>query len=399
MQTENSTPNPSVANLAPDGMQQYLDKALEVLQKFNIVVPEDEGNELASLLEEVVEVDEPRVMSIARTLKYISSFNELVRDNVENVNVGHRYAEITGLFDSIRDDSKKLVDQLDDGKIDLKEKILNLWMLMFRGSPHKRFEKIKDIYKEVSKDTKEQLTREDDIMDAYIDFRFALKDAEINSREVLETQKGHLETAKKAFEEAVENSKKSGDSESAEASKLQLARDEAERKLSDEDKKYQLLKDVAENLSISYSVGETLISKLKQTHDVKDQVHRKSITFFNTNEHVFTILDAVYTSQHGLHEATQTTEALQRGVNKGLEDVASLGRELEKQAIKAGYGSTISPKSVQKLVDAVVDYQLESKKLIEEMRKEADQSQKEISQIVEDGKKRHQEAILHYQTQ
>ena len=377
-------------------MQQYLDKAVEVLEKFDVIVGKDESNELADLLGEVVEVDEPRVMAICRTLKYTSSFNELVRENVESVNVGERYAEITSLFDSIRDDSKTLVSQLDDGKIDWKEKISNLWMKLVRSSPHSRFEKITDIYKEVSKETKNQLDRENEIMDAYIDFRFALKDAEINAKEVLAIQKENLEGSRTRLKEAISASDAVADKESAEASKLQLSRDEAEREVNDNDKKYQLLKDVAENLSISYNVGETLILKLKQTHDVKDQVHRKSIAFFNTNEHVFTILDAVYTSQHGLHEATQTTEALQEGVNKGLEDVASLGRELERQAIKAGYGSTINPDSVQKLVDAIIDYQVESKKLIEELRVEADKSSKEITQIVEKGKKKHQAAILNY---
>jgi len=378
-------------------MQQYLDRALEVLEKFNVVVGENDTNELAKLLDEVVEVDEPRVMSIARTLKYISSFNELVRENIENINVGHRYMEITGLFDSIRDDSKNLVDQLDDGKLDWQEKLENLWMRLVRGTPHSRFEKIKDTYKDVAADTKDQLDRENDIMDAYIDFRFALKDAEIKAKEVLAVQKENLEGAKSRFAEAVEAAKAIKDAESSDASKLQLARDEAERQLSDEDKRYQLIKDVSENLGISYNVGETLITKLKQTHDVKDQVHRKSVTFFNTNEQVFTILDAVYTSQHGLHEATQTTEALQEGMNKGLEDIADLGRELERQAIKAGYGSTVNPKSVQKLVDAIVDYQVESKKMIEDLRVEADESSKEIARIVEDGKKRHQEAVLSYQ--
>ena len=47
-------------------------------------------------------------------------------------------------------------------------------------------------------------------------------------------------------------------------------------------------------------------------------------------------------------------EALKTGVNKGLEDVAELGRELEKAALKAGYGSTISPASLEKLVTAGV---------------------------------------------
>ena len=45
-----------------------------------------------------------------------------------------------------------------------------------------------------------------------------------------------------------------------------------------EDRSFQLLKDVAENLSIGYDVGETLVLKLRQTHNVKDQVYRRSVT-------------------------------------------------------------------------------------------------------------------------
>src|SRR5260221_8707209 len=38
---------------------------------------------------------------------------------------------------------------------------------------------------------------------------------------------------------------------------------------------------------------------------------------------------------------------------------SELGRELERAAIKAGYGSTISPASVEKLGSAISDYQVE----------------------------------------
>jgi uncharacterized protein YaaN involved in tellurite resistance len=143
-------------------------------------------------------------------------------------------------------------------------------------------------------------------------------------------------------------------------------------------------------------VGETLVTKLKQTHDVKDQVYRRAVTFFTTNEHVFTILGTVYTSQQGLHEATQSTEALKEGVNKSLEDVADLGRELEKAALKAGYGSTISPASLEKLVTAISDYQVESLQMIAELRKESEANAKEIRRVVEEGKKRYQDTLAKF---
>ncbi len=377
-------------------MQGYLDKAVGVLEKFGVAGKQETPAELIRLLEEVRHVDEARAVAIANTIKYMSTFNQLVRDNVENINVGNRYLEISQMFDSIREDSKSLIHQLEDGKIGVTEKVANLWMRMRRGSPSARFEKIVDVYKDVCDDTKDQLEREETIMDGYIDFRFALKEAEILSRELLGKQLPNLDKAKTALavaQKAVDDY--NGDDESQQ-SRLELTRDEARNAFQNEDRTYQLLKDIAENLSIGYDVGETLVTKLKQTHDVKDQVYRRAVTFFTTNEHVFTILGTVYTSQQGLHEATQSTEALKTGVNKSLEDVAELGRELEKAALKAGYGSTISPASLEKLVSAISDYQVESLQMIAELRKESEANAKEIRRVVEEGKKRYQETLARF---
>ena len=129
---------------------------------------------------------------------------------------------------------------------------------------------------------------------------------------------------------------------------------------------------------------------------MKDQVYRRAVTFFTTNEHVFTILGTVYTSQQGLHEAAASTEALKEGVNKSLEDVADLGRELERAALKAGYGSTISPASLEKLVKAISDYQVESLQMVAELRKESEENAREIRRVVEAGKKRYQETLAKF---
>jgi hypothetical protein len=212
--------------------------------------------------------------------------------------------------------------------------------------------------------------------------------------ELFEKETEPLEAARLALAEAQE--KVQAATSPTEKSKLELARDEATQKYEVEDRHYQLLKDVSENLKVGYDVGETLITKLKQTHDVKDRVFRRSVTFFTTNEHVFTILGTVYTSQHGLHEATQAQEAMKAGVNKGLEDVAELGRELEKAAIQAGYGTTIKAESVEKLVQAISDYQIESLNMIADLRKESEESSKAIRKVVEDGKKKYQETLARY---
>lgn len=373
---------------APSFMQKYLDSALSTLDKFGIKPAGDAPAELLRMLEEVRHLDEPRVVAIGRTVQYMSSFNQMVRDNVEQIRIGNRYIDITQGFDSIREDCKTLIAQLDDGKIGLTERMQNLWMRLRRGTPSKRFDEILDTYKEVSKDTKDQLDREQAIMDGYIDFRFALKEAEVASRELFAMQTPNLAAAQDALSKAQAVVDDYTGEDEAERGKLELSRDESRVSLSREDRAYQLCKDVVENLSVGYDVGETLITKLKQTHDIKDQLYRRSVTFFTTNEHVFTILGTVYTSQFGLHEATASTEAMKEGVNKAIEDVADLSRELEREALKAGYGSTISPASVGKLVDAISTYQVESLEMIATLRKEADANAKQIRKVVEEGKRK-----------
>ncbi|MFG0287706.1 MAG: cell surface protein [Rhodopirellula sp. JB044] len=390
-----SKPSQPTLDTRSTSMRDYLDRALETLKKFG-GDRNEAPQELITLLEDVKYLDEAKVLAIAEVIKHMSSFNALVRENVESVQIGNRYMDITQMFDSIREDSKRLISQLDDGKISGTEKVSNWWMKMRRGTPSDRFEKIVEIYGDVAKDTKNALNSEEQIMDAYIDFRFALKESEVLARELLDQHLPILEAAKDGLATAQTALDNYEGSDEGGKSQLELRRDEARHRFEKEDKTYQLLKDIAENLEIGYDVGETLITKLKQTHDVKERVFRRAVTFFTTNEHVFTILGTVYTSQHGLHEVTQATEAMKDGVNRGLEDVASLGRELERAALKAGYGSTIDPESVQKLVDAISGFQIESLQMIAELRKESEESTKAIRKSVEEGKRKYQATLGRY---
>ena len=374
-------------------MREYLDRAVDVLKKFGIDSKNTAPQELISLLESVKHLDEAKVLAIADVIQHMSAFNALVRENVEGVTVGNRYMNIAQMFDSVREDSKRLISQLDDGKISGTEKVSNWWMKLRRGTPSDRFEEIVEVYSEVAKDTKHQLKSEEAILEGYIDFRFALKEAEVLARELIDTHTPILEDAKNSLAASQTALDEYTGTDEGGKSQLELQRDEARHRFEKEDETYQLLKDIAENLEIGYDVGETLITKLKQTHDVKERVYRRAVTFFTTNEHVFTILGTVYTSQHGLHEVTQATEAMKDGVNKGLEDVADLGRELERAALRAGYGSTIDPESVQKLVDSISGFQIESLEMIAELRKEADESTKAIRKSVEEGKKKYQETL------
>ena len=174
----------------------------------------------------------------------------------------------------------------------------------------------------------------------------------------------------------------------AQRAKLELARDEKVRTLQHEEKRYQIAKDLADNLTISYNTSEVVMARLLQTTTAKERVYAQATSFFGTNEVVLTALTASFTGMFGLHEGTQTIEAMKEGVSRSLEDLADVGGKVQEAAVKAGYGPTVRADAVKKLVDSVVNWQERSHQIIDEMRTLSTQNADEIRVAVEDGKRR-----------
>ena len=105
---------------------QYLDQATNALREIGIIPPKAEEAPINGLLQRISDLDQDRIAIIARTLGQTSVFNEVVREQVQAVEIGERYRQITAAFNSIRDDSKAMVDQLDDARIDLWERVNNM---------------------------------------------------------------------------------------------------------------------------------------------------------------------------------------------------------------------------------------------------------------------------------
>jgi hypothetical protein len=164
----------------------YLDRAMTQLRDLGLIPESNEEAPIIALLNRISDLDQDRIVAIARTLSQASLFNEVVREQVSAMAIGERYETITDAFDSIRKDAKSMVEQLDDGRISTWERLHNLWVKLSRGDISDRFEKIKDVYLEVAKDSRDQIDRERIILNAYTDFRGALKEAEVLAFEVLE---------------------------------------------------------------------------------------------------------------------------------------------------------------------------------------------------------------------
>ena len=368
---------------------QYLDKAMGGLKQLGLVPGGKSGAApIVALLEQISDLEPEKVAAIARTLDQASLFNDVVREQVAGITVGERYEVVTKAFNSIRDDAKSLVDQYADGKISTMERASNVWMKMTRGDIASRFGKIKDTYLEVQEETANQIDRERKILEAYLDFRGAMKQSEVLALEVLKAAEGKLNAARAGVGEAVAALGVYAGEDAAERATLELTRDEKLRFLQNEEKRYQIAKDLSDNITIGYNTSEVVMARLVQTTTAKDRVYAQSVSFFSTNEVVLTALTASFTGMHGLHESTQTLEAMKKGVNQSLEVLAEIGGKVQEAAVKAGYGPTVSAASVKMLVDSVVSYQERTQTIIAEMRKLATQNSEEIREAVEDGKRR-----------
>ena len=368
---------------------QYLDKAMNALHDLGLV-PEEGSNQEApiiALLNQISDLDEARVAAIARTLDKASLFNDVVREQVQAMEIGERYEKITEAFNSIRDDAKAMVEQIEDGKLDTFERISNVWMKATRGDIASRFDKIKETYLDVTASTNDQIQRENRILEAYQDFRGALKESEVLALEVLKQAEANLTAAKEALAEAMQAVEGFSGDDAAERARLEMARDQEVRDLQREDKRYQIAKDLSDNLTVSYNTSEVVMARLLQTTTAKERVYAQAVSFFGTNEVVLTAMTASFTGMFGLHEGTQTIEAMKEGMSKSLEDLADIGGKVQEAAVRAGYGPTIRAESVKQLVDSVVAWQSKSHEIIDEMRKLATANAEEIRTAVEDGKR------------
>jgi hypothetical protein len=369
---------------------QYLDRAMGGLRDLGLVKDDKSAGSapIIALLEQISDLEPDKVAAIARTLDQASVFNDVVREQISGVTIGERYEGITTAFNSIRDDARSLVDQYSDGKISTMERISNVWMKMTRGDIASRFGKIKDLYLEVQTESANQIDREQTILEAYLDFRGALKQSEVLGLDVLDLATYELEDARASVNEAVAKVAGYIGEDPAERAKLELKRDESLRALQSEEKRYQIAKDLSDNITIGYNTSEVIMARLVQITTAKERVYSQSVSFFSTNEVVLTALTASFTGMHGLHESTQTLEAMKDGVNKSLEVLADIGGEIQEAATRAGYGPTVSAASVKMLVDSVVNYQERTQVIIAEMRDLSTKNSQEIREAVEDGKRR-----------
>ncbi|WP_312496665.1 merozoite surface protein 3b [Pseudomonas cremoris] len=370
-------------------MSNYLERAITGLRTLgiNLLQPVQDAPVLV-LLDRVAQYDTSKVTAIAAVLQQSTAFNSMVREQIEGMDISARFMDITQRFTSIREDAAAMAGWMDDGRLDTLEKLKLSWMNLRRGSIPSRFNDIRDNYLQVCKSANDQIARESVILESYMDFRMAMKAAEVDAQHVLSVAAQALEQRTLALNDANAQVTAADQLEPAQRSALELRRDEAVRALQDEDKRYQIVKDIADDLKVGYNTAEMVFARINQVHVIKERQYQRMVSFFSTNEVVLTGLAVSFTSNSGLAEATHTLNATTDGISKGLEALGSTGNQQLEAAVKASYGSTIKVDSVRALADATLSFQTDMHGLTETYRVESSNASRDIADAVEESKRK-----------
>jgi hypothetical protein len=317
----------------------YLTAAIGKLKELNISVGEPDSSIIAPLLASLAEIDETKALIVGRTLAYQDVFSAMVSKEISEMSVGDRQAELAATFKSIIADMKAMVSQAERGSLSIGDRIGNIYMKVTRGDVAYRFDANANIFKVVIKDSLDQIAREKKILEAYVDYRGALKEAELLVYELMQVAAEQVDAAKKKAEEANAAVVAAAASDPAERARLELGRDDAQRMLTAADARWQSAKRQAENLSASYNITDMTFKRCEQITNLKQEGANEASAFYSTNKIVFAALKVTMTGLIGLHELTQSINNMKAGRAAAIEAIATVGTKLLEDATTAAYTS------------------------------------------------------------
>lgn len=359
----------------------HLEQALAKLTNLGLApaLSDSASNAFLPLIQRVEHLDPERALVIARIMQQSVHFNEVVRTQLSSIEIGNRYVKIAALFDAVLEDCRTMVGWMKDDKLDWKEKMALKWMDVRHGTVIERFEEIRKTFDSVIVSTNEQIRVESAVLDAYLEFRFAIKEAESAAYDIADKASAALTLAKQQL--LVANDKIASAQSASEKSSLELERDKQlhlERKA---DSDYQIIKDISEQLKTAYNSSELVFARIQQSVSMKNRIYEHSVSYFTINDIGFTALLAAFVSAMGLAEDTNALVAMQSGFNRSVDALAELGDQQLEASARIGYGSGGGAEHMERLANSVVAFQEKLIALVNEQRAEATQNADQIEAV------------------
>jgi hypothetical protein len=376
----------AVVAIAP----KYMNSAIEKIKELGLSLVEPDSSLVAPLVSKLAELDNTKALVIGRTLTYQGVFAEMADKNISAITYGSRFEEITEAFNSIVDDMKRMVGQAERNGVSFSERFGNLYMKVSRGDVAHRFDKVQSVFKDVMKDGLEQARREEKILAAYVDYRGALKEASVLTFDLMKIAEEQWNAAKAETVQANDAVVAAASAEPGERARLELTRDEAKLSEDAAEARWQSTKRISENLETSYNIGDMTFKRLEQIIRSKNEVVDEGNAFFSTNQIVFTALKVTVTGYIGLHEATQSVNAMKEGRAKAINAIADSGDKLLEAATTAAYTSTdnATAAAMKNLIEKTVSWQVREKELIAAARKQSSENTAQIAKDAEEGRQR-----------
>lgn len=369
-----------------------VEKGMMILRNVGVPLPQAENSSVsaAALLKDLAVFGEADVVAVVRTLQSLQVFNEVVRTQLDHASVGERYVRIAKDFTSIREDSKRMLQQVEDGKLTLADRVQNSWMQIRRGSINSRFNRIRTNVIDVHRASEDILARLRAILEGYVEARGGLQEARLVADTLRSKAKTAWDEAKQALVAANADlkAKQEAGADARAITMAEIARDEALQATKQGERRWQIAEDLFNNLSTAYNTGDVIMGRISQAAEVQERVWQQSVSFFGTNENVLTALSASFTQLRSLHEITQGHKALKDGVKESIEDLASAGTTVMEAGLREGYGPTITAESVKKLIDSIVSFQERSFAIKDEMRALASANEAELTRVTSEGRER-----------
>lgn len=376
-----------------------MEKALSLFKSvgINISSPKESGaDQISGLMKDLLPFGDTDLTAILRTMRVMNQVQDRIRNELTQVEAGERYVEMAKDFTSIRKDGKRMLEQVEAGKTTIMDRVANTWMDFSRGSIQKRYNSIEEVATAIHADSAKTLKTMRAVSQAYDEARSGFQEARILAGNIRNKTKASWDQAKEALSAAdghLSELREMG----ADDNSINIAVLNRDAQLSaarEAERLYDLATDLYNNLSVGYETGDVISVRLNQASTVHERALSQSITFFQTNSHVLTALSAAASSLRSIHETTQGVETMKKGIDDALGDLGTTGNKILEAGIRAGYGATINPNTIRKLMDDIITFQENQHVIKNEMRAEAENAEKEIRQITEDGRERISKLII-----
>ena len=374
-----------------------LHNATRILSKIGIQLEIDSLAQKATLaqIEELAVFGQDEASQLREVVESINAFDQLVASNLKSMNVGERYNDIRENFETILKDLERKLKGADGGRnvgAKLVDRIQNKLVLWRRGSVKDRYDKIKVISEGVFADSDTQIKHEQAIIEAYRDYREALRDSGTLAKIIKERATEARDSFKEEYTTLVEQLKEAQDSgaEILAVAALQQQVDDIKRQFDAADRRQEIASSLEQKLTTTYGISDAVMTRYTQTAEVRERLQREAALYYSVNSGVMTTLMATFQQLEATNESTQVLREMQVQQQKALDSLSRNGSAANKvvqEAQKVGMSVYFSAEDMRKLYASTVEFRISQARDYAKLREERDANMVEVQKAIQEGQR------------